>query len=80
MEDNSPVILNDASIRNWARQIRKIKIGELEKLIEVNEESLERVRSIEPTDPKCACSKMFCQTALVKEISKLKQKLWILIY
>lgn len=79
MEDYLPTIIDDVSIRNWAQQIRKIKISELEKLIEVNQESLDGIRSMKPTDSNSAFTRMFCQAAIVKEISKLKQKLWILI-
>jgi hypothetical protein len=80
MEDYLPMpIIDDASIRNWAQQIRRMKINELERLIEVNQESLDRIRSMEPIDLGIAFSKMFCEGMVVKEISKLKQKLWILI-
>jgi hypothetical protein len=79
MEDYSPVILDDVSIRNWAQQIRKIKISELENLIDVNQKSLYEIRLIKPIDLGTAFTKMFCEATLIKEISKLKQKLWVLI-
>jgi hypothetical protein len=62
MEDYLPMpIIDDASIRNWAQQIRRMKINELERLIEVNQESLDRIRSMEPIDLGIAFSKMFCE-------------------